>query len=1621
MVNSHPRGTSRGFSRRWLRTLSLAILILVAASLSLAESRPSAAAGGLQNPGFESGLSSWSVSAADVGLVVGSESSAQCATYADMGNITVQPYNGAKALRLGACKKINESQNKGLNKATQTFTATNELKFAFRLFSWESRGNDRFSFDLKSGNTSVGSLAASITVPMAGVAGGARTCSGALPCAFSIDAGNQGNYLASNWIPVVVDVPSQYIGQSLTLTYSVLGGKDNAHASWGYFDARTPPVARFSHDTIDVREGDVVHFTDSSYDPDGDAIASWNWVINGEQSSEQNPIFVFPDEGAYTACLTVTDTSGDSNTVCSGATATDGTSIAPMSVTNTPPQVNALNLEALAGQPTSLVGRVLEPGWTDNLSAAWQVGGQSVPATLQDDNLPFLSTGFIGGTLTASTSTTGSLTIGDGDGGSGSDNFSVTVVPSDPQRFEPADSSLAGAPVLVSDATHLSWIQSAGDKDFFEVRLPDQTLLPAGGQALITLRGPAGAGLNADYDLVILSQLPGGVGGFHSGDAGQTSVSTGGFHSGGFHSGGFHSGGFQSGAVRPLGFHSGGFHSGGFHSGGFHSGSALYPLSQTGFNGLEGDGIGAADISLDELGLGALQGNVSMAGYSANHGTEQEVALAHADVNGTRFFIGVLGANGAFSNSQPYTLQIETSVPLDPILALGPEVCSKSPLVGPNPNNPPTTNIVDLNPGSPAAGTAKTLLVTQRERIIALYDDPATPANEGLAAWNALLPKLQALAQQPAVAADLVSVPSVFYDNWDSNPCSVDEANAAAASIRGQVQARLAANPSIQYLVLAGDDDVIPQRRVPDQTIIGNEANYALDSLLKPGSPLLSSLLGGFILTDDYYVDAQPTPWQGRELYIPDLPIGRLTETPAEIGAAADAFVASNGLLDYSSAAAATGLVTGYDFFKDGALATAANLGEKLNTGTLINDTWTADDLRCRMLGQTSGALSGCSAPSVSAPNAHFLHYAGLSANGHLTDNFGDILKSSEVAAAGGALPTLQRKIVFTLGCHAGFNVPDRASQPADAGLGIDPSLDFVQAMARQRAVFIASTGYGLGSDEGTAGTELLLVDFSKELVKGDIFVGKALTAAKSSYLSSLASMTPYDEKSSIQATLFGLPMYQVKVPAGTGTVQAVVSSVPVEETFSLTVEDGGVAATTTHSVEEVSTGQGTYFTADGDTQVTAFRAIQPRVVVPVPPGDPVRGVIIRSGAYNDTPGFNPVISLPTQDWLLDDSEPQTCLNAFWPAVPVTVNSLGAGGAQSLVITPGQFRCTSGSASTVTGVERLYTSLSIELLRSSAADTVPAAVPDVNFSSGESGSLNVTVQAQDASGIAKIVLMKFSDGNLTSTELALPQPFPTSGSFTVNLLNVLASDDVAGEVIDGSGNVAYFTAKGSGGFGFLSVNAGPDLYATPGTPTVFQISVPDFATLTDPFYTVDFGDGQSSSGPVTGTTFTFQHTYQPGTDFPVTAKVKVMDADGRLGSDTVVVRLQCDPIGDSTSPNTDFVSCEVTSTASTISIAIRVVGTVSSDVQYRLNLKTASFNGQVKYDNGNAGGPLQSLVVTFADPSELVFTFSRAEVGLAGGGTLQWSASAQKGVPGQPSAGFLDDMPNTGYFTAVIP
>ncbi|MDP3062880.1 MAG: PKD domain-containing protein, partial [Chloroflexota bacterium] len=1281
----------------------------------------------------------------------------------------------------------------------------------------------------------------------------------------------------------------------------------------------SPPVAKFTFAPSQPVEGGVTQFKDLSYDVDpGDSIVSWQWRIQGanmesQTSTAQNPSFIPPNEGTYTVSLTVTDPDEASTTVVSGQAASDGASVGPLVVGNAPPLVNAMSIEVRTGDDLSLVGRFVDSGWLDSHTAVWVIEGLGVlPASdtvLQEDHRPALGAGIVTGlvrapdvarALGAALSNTtlparlaGNLRVTDSSGDYRDDIFVITVLPDSLTSRDP-NGALNEAPVLTSDSIYTSYVQSAGDVDLYEVKWPsvslndpplpgganpaDAQLLPAGSEVLVTLKG-----LPADYDLVLLAQLPSGPSAapFQMSAFGQT-----GFNALPFQMSPFQMSPFQMSPFQMSPFQMSPFQMSPFQMSPFQ----MSPLSQMGFTGLDGANIGGTDISVVELSLGSvLTGNVKVVGFSANRGLAEETLLTRIDAPGTRLFVAVLGANGVHS-ATPYSLQVESSMPFDTAVLNSSAIsdptlfpmCAGSPLV-----SPASAGIVPLRQDS----APKTLFVTQRERLRALYalDDVA---------WDALQAKLTQLAEHPLIQGDIISLPSSIYDTWDRNPCSVDAANGVAAQVQGAIQSYLASHPGIQYVVLVGSDDVIPHRRVPDETVISNERYYLSGAFLKAGSPLFTSVLGGYNLTDDYYVDVQPSSWQGRELYVPDRPIGRLVETPQEIGAAADAFLASNGVLNPSTA-----LVSGYDFFADGAGVIADNLGASLSTGRLINDSWSAADLRCKLLGQASGGLTECGpAPDVIAVNAHFTHYAALSAGGFATDNLRDFLSSDEVARAGSGAALL-RRIVFSIGCHAGLNVPDRSAEAADPGLGINPAMDFVQAMAVQRAVYVASTGFGLGDDEGIGGTERLLTIFAKALVQGDAAVGSALVSAKQQYLISLSAMTVYDEKSSIQTTLYGLPMYRVQ-PSGVAAPAASAQDAVAGPAVAVTVNDGATATTTSHALRQVTTSAGSYFTADGDAQATASRPIQPRIVVSIP-SDPARGpvhsILITPGAFADTSGFDPVIARPTNEWEVAVTEPQTCLPSFWPSELATVNSLDTaqGLLQALVVVPGQFRCTSGSAATVTGTQRLYSSLNIELLRSPSADAQPPLVRTIDLRTVDATTVSVTVDATDSSGIARINVLRLSNGAVTTTSLVLIAPLPTTGPFTVNVPGYGTGDALTVQVVDGAGNVATATGKGAN-LSVIAVNVGPDPTVNENSPVTLTATLPGFSSLTRPVsYIWYFGDGTYVSGTVQTPDGTIVATHTYPDDNPTgtpsdqyTTTLRVTDSAGGIGVAVITVTVE---------------------------------------------------------------------------------------------------------------------------------
>jgi PKD repeat protein len=1433
------------------------------------------ATSGIVNEGFEDGTldglpSDWSATAPETqGVkVVDAEGPGEFPTYADMGNVTVSPYRGDRMLRLGGVpRQIAQHQDRGAYAASQVFTpGDTTIQFAFRLFSWEHRGTDELRFNLFDGTGSVGALAEPIVIDMAG---GDQTCT-ALPCIVSVDVGANGQFVDSGWQPVeIVSVPQ---GTPLTITYAVVPSGSESHATWAYFDSAEelsePPVAVFSFTPAEIFEGDTVQFLDGSYEPDaGDDVVDWEWEIDGQTINAQNPLYIFPDEGTYPVRLTVTSSDGSQVSVVSGEAASDGTPIPEVVVQNADPLVNALNVEALPGVDAPIVARFVDPGWLDSHTAGLTVGGSAVAATLQEDNNPAYGSGIVEGVASALSSASGDATVNDEDGGSGSDTFTFTVVPDDPLRHEP-NNDLLSPPVLESDGSYLSYIQTEGDIDIFEVKLPGNRALPAGSEVLVTLRD-----LPAAYDVVLLTLSADGT--VDPGDSGEASFNTAPFTRSPFTRSPFTRSPFTRSPFTRSPFTRSPFTRSGFTF-------DQLPLSQLAFTGLDGDEIIGTDIGLGELGLSAFESaGVRIAGFSANRGIETDVALGRTSGDSERMFIAIVGENGEF-HSTPYRVQVEASAPLDLETLLGSAACTGTPLVGAPDATNATVTLFD--------GAGGTLYVTQRERMRAVHD-------LGNAEWDALLADLVALAQTPAGGGDIISLPSVIYDTWDVAPCSIEAANNVTDQIAAIIAPLL---PSLENVVFVGDDGIVPFRREPDETAISNERDYIIDSFLRPGSPEFARVALGYNTTDDFYTDFDPIAWQGRHFYVPDVASGRLIETPDEIRAQAQAFVASNGQLDVS-----TGFVSGYDFFTDGAQAMFGALAGAVPTTNLINDSWTSDDLRCLFLG-----LDGCTAHSISAANAHFTHYAALSAAGFTNIALDDFLGSSEVPGSGLGPNVL----AFSMGCHAGLNVADRDSESADPGLGVDPALDYAQAMARQRAVFVASTGFGLGDDVTIGGTELLLSIYAQHVAAGGVSAGGALVTAKQSYVNGLADKTVYDEKSAIQTTLYGLPMYQVAIPAPVAPTSVEgIAAAGVPSGLELTVIDG-TSTTQTVPYAQVSTEDGDYVTAAGSATSTVPRAIQPKFELPISPGGvPVHSAILYGGAYEDNPAWDPVLARSTTEWEVNAQEPRVCLQSFWPASLSAVNTLATldGLLQSVVFTSGQFMCQSAPGDPVTGLQRLYSSLTFELLRCDSDDYVQPTVHSVDLLLLDAGTVQATIDATDASGIVRIVGLKFGAGTITPTYLDTTE---ASSPYVIEIDDVGPSDTMVFLIQDGACNVTWATGKGS----FLKtmlIDAGADKLYVPDEPATFTTKVFAIDTLTEPLYFEwDFGDGAVVTGTLQpgdlipdglgNVTFDVEHTYSGL--ISGSAQVTVLDAAGAIAVD--VLGVGCDDTSDADADGLDVCS-----------------------------------------------------------------------------------------------------------------
>lgn len=97
---------------------------------------------------------------------------------------------------------------------------------------------------------------------------------------------------------------------SYTLTATSAGGCTSQSGPF-VIGGSGNPTADFSYLPSDVNPGDAVQFTDLS----SSDVVAWDWSINGQDFTAENPALVFAAEGSYPVMLIVTNASGCTDTV----------------------------------------------------------------------------------------------------------------------------------------------------------------------------------------------------------------------------------------------------------------------------------------------------------------------------------------------------------------------------------------------------------------------------------------------------------------------------------------------------------------------------------------------------------------------------------------------------------------------------------------------------------------------------------------------------------------------------------------------------------------------------------------------------------------------------------------------------------------------------------------------------------------------------------------------------------------------------------------------------------------------------------------------------------------------------------------------------------------------------------------------------------------------------------------------------------------------------------------------------------------------------------------------------------------------------------------------------------
>jgi hypothetical protein len=733
--------------------------------------------------------------------------------------------------------------------------------------------------------------------------------------------------------------------------------------------------------------------------------------------------------------------------------------------------------------------------------------------------------------------------------------------------------------------------------------------------------------------------------------------------------------------------------------------------------------------------------------------------------------VRVRGRNGVFYPSQPFTLDIiQLSGQCETVSDAGFSASSIT----------------------PTAGNYETIILWDSSRLSGTSSE-----------ISSLQTQLGDFADLPSVNGVVVDVSTdirVVEANTqaDLNTSCPYAKNLVAEAVEDIIDGYWELNP-LEYVVIAGNDDVIPFFREPDHAMLANEKNYVPP--VKNSTHSQSSLKLGYFLSQDRYGSAIELSLKESVLPLPALAVGRLVETPGEISRMLDAYAVTNGGVVNTPTST---LVTGYDFLEDAALAIQSELeaGTGNTADTLITPrdvspqdeaSWNAQQLKDILLGQRHDLvfLAG-----------HF------SASSALAADYTSRLLTTDIQNSG---VDMENSIIFSAGCHAGYNIVNEHDVP-----GVTREPDWAQVFASKGATLIAGTGYQYGDTDFIEYSERLYREFSQQLRvgTGPVPIGKALVAAKQVYLANTPQMRGIHEKALLEATLFGLPMLSVDMPNGRIISTADVSEITGTNSFTsdpgftlgLQYADLNVTpslttntVTLTKTVDILDPGESLTVEATYLSGTNGVIANPAEPVLPLEsrnvsvPGYTARGVGFRSGTYVDLSDVIPLTGAATTEvrgvhtpFLSDVYFPIKLwgLNYF-----DTLVSQGAGETYLNAI-PAQFL--SGATDSTRGTLRKITDMDFRLYYSNEFDTyaggsVPAlaAAPSITSISSAINNGEVTfginVLGNPSAGIQEVWITYTAEsghlyGSWQSLDLVQNTFDSTLWEGTLNLANTPPED-----------------------------------------------------------------------------------------------------------------------------------------------------------------------------------------------------------------------------------------------------